>query len=169
MRTTISPPRCAAAREARDRRAEWVALHALGMLWAARDYERAAQLPTRCSRARADYRRSALIAHSLNRVGNWYVNREDPHAGIPYHEEALAIFERVEDQRGVAETVDLLAMAHHIAGMQGTAVHLYERAVMLFRRSRGSPRIGQRAGRGLGVRAEPSRVCRSGADEHAFV
>jgi DNA-binding CsgD family transcriptional regulator len=121
-----------AAREAGHRADEWEALHALGMLWAARDYERAGQ-----------YRRDALevaraigdppmIAHSLNRVGNWYVNREDPHSAIPYHDEALAIFEGVQDRRGVAETVDLLAMAHHIAGEEDTAVHLYERSVALF-------------------------------------
>ncbi len=123
----------ATARESGDRRAQWQALHALGMLWAARDYVRAGQH----RRDALDLARSiddpSLIAHSLNRVGNWYVNREVPHAGIPFHDEALAIFERVEDKRGVAETVDLLAMAHHIAGMQGSAVHLYERSVMLFR------------------------------------
>jgi len=121
-----------AARASGDRRAEWGALHALGMLWAARDYDRAGQ-----------YRRDALevarvvgdpplVAHSLNRVGNWHVNREEPHAGIPHHDEALAIFERADDRRGVAETVDLLAMAHHIAGAQDAAVALYERAVALF-------------------------------------
>lgn len=121
-----------AARGSGDRRAEWTALHALGMLWAARDYERAGQ-----------YRRDALdvaraigdpplVAHSLNRVGNWYVNREDPRSGIPHHDEALAIFERAGDERGVAETVDLLAMAHHIAGTQDMAARLYERSVDLF-------------------------------------
>ena len=75
---------------------------------------------------------SALIARSLNRVGNWFVNREDPHSGIPHHDEALAIFEAAGDQRGVAETVDLLAMTHHIAGAQDTAVALYERSIDLF-------------------------------------
>ncbi len=123
----------AAARESGDRRAQWAAQHALGMLWAARDYDRAAQHRRDALELARSIDDPSLIAHSLNRVGNWYVNREAPHAGIPYHEEALAIFERVEDQRGVAETVDLLAMAHHIAGMQGSAVHLYERSVMLFR------------------------------------
>ena len=120
------------ARDSGDRRAEWVALHALGMLWAARDYERAGRYRREAldvSRAIGD---PPLIAHSLNRVGNWYVNREDPHSGIPHHDEALAIFEHAGDRRGVAETVDLLAMAHHIAGTQDTAVHLYERAVLLF-------------------------------------
>ncbi|MEO8620144.1 MAG: AAA family ATPase [bacterium] len=121
-----------AARAHDDRRAEWSALHALGMLWAARDYERAG----RYRRDALDVARAIgdppLIAHSLNRVGNWFVNREDPHSGIPYHDEALAIFERAADARGVAETVDLLAMTHHIAGAQDVAVPLYERSVELF-------------------------------------
>ena len=121
-----------AAHESNDQRAEWAALHALGMLWAARDYERAG----RYRRDALDVARAIgdppLIAHSLNRVGNWYVNREEPRAGIPSHDEALAIFERAADRRGVAETVDLLAMAHHIAGAQDAAVQLYERSVDLF-------------------------------------
>ncbi|AHG92681.1 protein kinase (plasmid) [Gemmatirosa kalamazoonensis] len=121
-----------AARDAGDRRAEWTALHALGMLWAARDYERAGRYrhdALDVARAIGDDR---LVARSLNRVGNWYVNREDPYAGIPHHDEALAIFERVDDRRGVAETVDLLAMAHHVGGAEVTAGALYERSVALF-------------------------------------
>jgi DNA-binding CsgD family transcriptional regulator/tetratricopeptide (TPR) repeat protein len=120
------------AKRAGDRRAEWDALHALGMLWAARDYDRAGA-----------YRRDALevaraigdddcIARSLNRVGNWLVNREAPSAGRPFHEEALALFEQNDDRRGVAETVDLLAMTDHVAGRQAEAVAMYERSVELF-------------------------------------
>jgi len=121
-----------AARADGDRRAQGVALHALGMLWAARDYDRAGRYRREAlemARATDDQK---LVASSLNRVGNWFVNREDPHSGIPYHNEALAMFEQADDRRGVAETVDLLAMANHIAGAQDTAVQLYERSVALF-------------------------------------
>ncbi len=122
----------AAARHTGDRRTEWIALHALGMLWAARDYDRAGryrQDALEVARAIGD---PALIARSLNRVGNWFANREEPHSAIPHHNEALAIFEQVADARGVAETVDLLAMAHHVAGAQETATTMYERSVELF-------------------------------------
>ena len=51
---------------------------------------------------RAPSATSALVARSLNRVGNWHVNLEEPQAGLPHHEEALAIFERLGDRRGVA-------------------------------------------------------------------
>jgi DNA-binding CsgD family transcriptional regulator len=121
-----------AARAGSDRVTEWRALHALGMLWAARDYERAGGY----RRDALDVARAigdpALVARSLNRVGNWYVNRDDPRSGIPFHDEALATFERLDDSRGVAETVDLLALANHIAGAQDAAVPLYERSVALF-------------------------------------
>ena len=121
-----------AARADGDRRAQGVALHALGMLWAARDYDRAGRYRREALEVARATNDQTLVARSLNRVGNWYVNREDPHSGIPYHNEALAMFEQMDDRRGVAETVDLLAMANHIAGAQDTAVRLYERSVGLF-------------------------------------
>lgn len=120
------------ARTAGDRRAEWNALYALGLLWAARDYSRA-----------GEYRRAALtvaralgdeqlVARSLNRVGNWHVNLDEARDGLPYHEEALSLLERLGDRPGIAETVDLIAMAHHVAGDQGAAAAYYERSVELF-------------------------------------
>ncbi|MEP6731446.1 MAG: AAA family ATPase [bacterium] len=121
-----------AARAANDASAEWIALHALGMLWAARDYGRAGRFRHEALEVARTIGDSQLIAHSLNRIGNWYVNREEPQSGIPYHDEALAIFERAGDRRGVAETVDLLALAHHTAGTQDAAVQLYKRSIALF-------------------------------------
>lgn len=121
-----------AARADGDRRTEWVALHALGMLWAARDYERAGRYRHEALAVARSVGEPTLVARSLNRVGNWYINKEDPRSGIPYHDEALTMFERADDRRGVAETVDLLAMANHMAGAQDAAVPLYERSVALF-------------------------------------
>ena len=113
-------------------RLEWEALHALGMLWSARDYQRAGELRREAlgvSRVLGD---DSLVARSLNRVGNWHVNLDEPQAGLPHHQEALAIFERLGNQAGVAETVDLIAMAHHVAGAQREAAAHYERSVSLF-------------------------------------
>jgi DNA-binding CsgD family transcriptional regulator len=121
------------ARAADDVRTEWNALHALGMLWAARDYTRAGEY----RRAALDVSRrigdGTLIARSLNRVGNWHINVEEPRAGLPYHEEALAIFEAAGDAGGVVETVDLIAMVHHCAGDERAAGNNYERSISLFR------------------------------------
>ena len=122
----------ARARATDDRRAEWSALHALGMLWSARDYSRAGEY----RRAALDVARAIgdgpLIGRSLNRVGNWHVNLDNPRAGLPYHEEALAIFEGASHAAGVAETLDLIAMAHHIAGVQRLASEHFARSVDLF-------------------------------------
>jgi DNA-binding CsgD family transcriptional regulator len=122
----------ARARAARDTRAEWEALHALGMLWAARDYSRAGEFrrdALAVSRAIGD---ELLVARSLNRIGNWYVNLDEPRSGLPHHEEALRIFERTGNQSGVAETTDLIAMTYHTGGEQQAAAKTYERSVALF-------------------------------------
>jgi DNA-binding CsgD family transcriptional regulator len=120
------------ARAASRRRDEWDALHALGMLWAARDYARAGEYRREALSVARSLEDESLVARSLNRIGNWHVNLEEPRAGLPHHEEALAIFERLGDEGGVAETVDLIAMAHHIAGEERAAGECYERSLALF-------------------------------------
>ncbi|HKH93711.1 MAG TPA: LuxR C-terminal-related transcriptional regulator, partial [Gemmatimonadaceae bacterium] len=120
------------ARATGEQRRAWEALHALGLLWAARDYARAGEYRREAlgvARAIGD---GSLVARSLNRVGNWHVNLEEPQAGLPHHEEALGIFEQLGDQRGVAETVDLIGMAHHVAGDQRAAAASFERSVAMF-------------------------------------
>lgn len=145
------------ARDAGDRAAAWLALHSLGLLWAARDYERAGQYRRDALALARSLDDPSLIARSLNRVGNWYVNREDPQSGIPYHDEALAIFERAQDRHGVAETVDLLAMSHHVAGTEDKAVMMNERAIGLF------TELGDRRGLGNAL----SVLLVSGSSHHA--
>jgi DNA-binding CsgD family transcriptional regulator len=122
----------ARARSAKDANAEWDATYALGMLWAARDYERAGEYRREALRVARALGNESLVARSLNRIGNWYVNLEEPLEGLPYHQEALAIFERLSDTSGVAETVDLIAVAYHVAGLQRAAAEHYERSVALF-------------------------------------
>lgn len=122
----------ARARAESNQRVEWEALHALGMLWAARDYNRAGEYRRDALGVARSIGDESLVARSLNRVGNWHVNLEEPNAGLPHHEEALAIFERLGDTAGVAETVDLIAMAHHIGGNEPRAAISYERSVTLF-------------------------------------
>jgi len=120
------------ARAAGNRRAEWEALHALGMLWAARDYSRAGDFRRQALDVSRSLDDGSLVARSLNRVGNWHVNLDEPTAGLPHHEEALAIFETLGDQGGIAETVDLIAMAHHVAGDQRAATVCFDRSIALF-------------------------------------
>ncbi|HEY6410476.1 MAG TPA: tetratricopeptide repeat protein, partial [Ktedonobacteraceae bacterium] len=76
---------------------------------------------------------SATVAHSLNRLGNWYLNVEQPHEALRCHQEALTTFGRLNDRHGLAETLDLLGMASYLSGdlIQSTAY--YQQAVALFR------------------------------------
>ncbi len=122
------------AREAGDQRLEWQVLLDLGLLWAARDYQQTGayyQQALTLARAIGD---PTSIARSLNWVGNWHMNLEQPIEGQRCHEEALALFERANDQHGLAETLDLLGMAYGLAGDLRRSIAAYERAVALFRK-----------------------------------
>lgn len=121
------------AQRAADPTAEWYALLALGELWASRNYRQTGEyLRQALDLARASIDPTSL-AQSLNRVGNWYVNIEEPNVGLRYHQEALTIFRALDDQAGLAATFDLIALAHFVLDNKlQSAAHL-ERAIALFR------------------------------------
>ncbi|MEO7999286.1 MAG: helix-turn-helix transcriptional regulator, partial [Gemmatimonadaceae bacterium] len=119
------------ARVGSRQRDAWEALHALGMLWAARDYARAGEYRREALVQARVIGDASLIARSLNRVANWHVNLEQPAPALRGHAEALELFESLGDRRGVAETVDLLAMTHFVAGNMSESSRIYERAVAL--------------------------------------
>lgn len=123
-----------AARAAGDRGAEWQGLLDLGFLWLARDHERA-----------GDYFRQALdlashmddqkrLAQSLNRMGNWYANMDQPRQAQEFHQRALAVFRELDDQSGIAETLDLLAVVTFFAGDRRRAVAAFEEAATYYRK-----------------------------------
>jgi predicted ATPase len=121
------------ARAAHDQQTEWQALLDLGLLWASRNYAQTGayyKQALNLARAMGD---PAIVAHSLNQIGNWHVNIEQPGNALRLHEEALAVFERLADQHGIAETLDLLGMACSQAGDTRRAAEVYERAITLFR------------------------------------
>ncbi|HEV2659863.1 MAG TPA: tetratricopeptide repeat protein, partial [Ktedonobacteraceae bacterium] len=120
-----------AAYEAHDGVAEWQSLLDLGALWAERDYQQTGAYFRRAierARALADPK---LLAHSLNRLGNWYLNVEQPHEALRYHQEALATFQTLSDRRGKASTLDLLGMASLLAGDLLQSAAYYEQAIAL--------------------------------------
>src|SRR5439155_21738164 len=111
------------AQQAKDFNAEWQALIDLGFLWAQRDYT---QTGTYFQQALALARQMddpITLAHSLNRLGNWHLNIEQPREALQYHQEALALFQQGHDQHGLAETYDLLGMTDFSGGdlVQGAA------------------------------------------------
>jgi DNA-binding CsgD family transcriptional regulator len=122
-----------AAHEAHDDVAEWQSLLDLGFLWAGRDYQQTGAYFRRAiERARAQAS-PKLLAHSLNRLGNWHANVEQPLEALHYHQEALAVFQEVQDQHGVAETLDLLGMASWLGGDLVQSAAYYRQVVALFR------------------------------------
>ncbi|HJS28162.1 MAG TPA: adenylate/guanylate cyclase domain-containing protein [Anaerolineales bacterium] len=123
----------ALGREEGNDRIVWQASLDLGQLWAARDYSRAEPYLIEALAIARRLGDPEALAHSLNRMGNWYVNAERPHEGLVYHEEALKIFEEVSDQHGIANTLDLLGMATYLGGDIVKSADFWQRATSSFR------------------------------------
>ena len=121
------------ARDDDDRRAEWEASLALGLLWSSRDYEQAGRFFRQALKLARRLADPAAVAHSLNRLGNWRVNAEPPRGAERYHQEALALFRSLDDRRGLAETLDLLGMATCMAGDVRRGVAYFQKASEAFR------------------------------------
>jgi len=121
------------AQKGGDRREAWQLLLDLGRLWAARDYVRSGDYFRRALTLARVLDDPAALAHSLNRVGNWHLNMDEPHEALSCHKEALAVFEHLGDVRAVAETCDLLGVAYALSDDQLKGVSHFERSVALFR------------------------------------
>ncbi len=120
---------------------EWRSLMALGLLWAGRDYSRAGEWFQQAATQASALADPALQAHSLNRLANWFVNTGRTGDGIQTHQEALNIFEVQQNQPGIAETLDLLSMAHGLHGDAVSAVNHSGRAIKLFRAQGNTPSL----------------------------
>jgi DNA-binding NarL/FixJ family response regulator len=122
----------AQARAAHDRQSEWQTLLDLGLLWAGRDYLRSRDYYQRVLELARTLDQPALLAHSLNRLGNWYTNADQPQDGQQHHQQALAIFDALGERHGRAATLDLLAIAACVGGNLVQMVVYYRQAVELF-------------------------------------
>src|SRR5207248_1351330 len=113
-----------------DRRAEWQTLIDLGFLWAERNYARTGDFYRRASELASALDDPLLHARSLNRLGNWLTNVGRADEALSAHLEALALFTANGDDRGEAETLDLLGMTYGLAvgDMVASAAH-YDRAI----------------------------------------
>jgi DNA-binding CsgD family transcriptional regulator/tetratricopeptide (TPR) repeat protein len=111
-----------AARGAGNRQEEWQALVALGALWTWRDYATTGSYfrdALELARTMSD---ASTIARSLNRVGNWHLNQEEPVRAMELHRDALATFQQLADRPAVADTLSLLSMSSYLGGdlLRGT-------------------------------------------------
>jgi DNA-binding CsgD family transcriptional regulator len=120
------------SRSAGESRAEWEALLHLGMLWAGRDYERSGEYYRHAFELARTLDNPSITAHSLNRVGNWHLNVERPQEALAHHQQALRIFQELDDRPGIAETLDLLGMASYLGGDLPRGTEYYRQAVALF-------------------------------------
>lgn len=123
----------ARAKGSGDRRRQWRALRDLGFLWMARDYDKTGDYLERALDLARSLEDAELLAHSLNRLGNWLANVGQVTQALAYHEEALAIFEKRRDKRGTAVTLDLIATTLGIMGNAAQSAAFYRRALPLFR------------------------------------
>ncbi len=121
-----------AARTKHDRAAEWQSAIDLGFLWAQRDYTRAETWFRQALILAQALEDPVLHARSLNRIGNWHLNVEQPQEALRYHREALAIFQQLHDARGIAETLDLLGMTSYLGGDLSGGTAYYQQAIALF-------------------------------------
>ena len=117
-----------------DQRGVWQSLIDLGALWAALDYDHSMAYVEQALACARDIDDPSVIAETLNRLGNCYINGERFGEGIEAHQEALSIFESIDDSDGIAATLDLLGVAHVLASDTATGVEYYRKAIPLLRR-----------------------------------
>jgi len=121
------------ARQTQDGLMEWQSLLDIGFWWAGHDYAQAGGWFRRSLDLAPGLADPKLHARSLNRFGNWLVNTGRVADGLHTHQEALGIFETLQDQEGMAETFDLLGMANGIYGDTVQAVEQYDHAIASLR------------------------------------
>ncbi len=122
------------------RRAEWQLLLDLGQLWTSRSYERtgsyyqqALALARRLNDGAAGTPpQPAPLAHTLNRMGNWYLNLGQPQEALGCHLEALTIFQTLDDATGLAQTFDLLGLMLYLGGNPVQGAAYLQQAIALF-------------------------------------
>ncbi len=112
---------------------EWQSLLAIGFLWTGHDYERAGDWFRQALALAETLGDPTLRARSLNRLGNWLQNTGQIHAGLEAHQEALRLFELLDDKQGMAETLGQLGMAYYFSGDPARGVQeFFGRALELF-------------------------------------
>jgi tetratricopeptide (TPR) repeat protein len=129
------------AHAAGERHVEWRALLDLGKLWASRDYNQTRDYFEQALELARRMDNPAVLAGSLNWMGNWHTNAEDPLRAVEYHQEALKISEGSGDRRDLANTLDLLGIAYLLGGDLTASVRYYDRAIALFRELDDRPRL----------------------------
>lgn len=124
------------ARASGDRWLEWQATLELGRLWAARDYGRSRDLFVRAHDLAEALGDELALARSLNRLGSWHMNVDEPGEAIALHRRALdklaARDPDPETLREVAVTHDLMAVAHSVLYQVEPAFEHFAEAIAVY-------------------------------------
>ena len=122
------------ARAAQDRPLEWQSMESIGFLWTGHDYEQAGKWFRQALALAEELADPALHAQSLNSLGNWLQNTGRIQEGLEAHQEALRIFEAQADNQRMAQTLELLGMAHFFMGDPASGVKdFFGRVIKLYR------------------------------------
>jgi tetratricopeptide (TPR) repeat protein len=122
------------AQQAHDQTMAWQSLLDLGSLWTGLDYTEAGEYLDRALALARTTKDPLILARTLNRVGNWQMNLEEPLKGLEHHREALSLFQASSDQRGLAETLDFLGVASLMSGDLLASADYYAQAIALAHR-----------------------------------
>lgn len=120
------------ARRARDRAQEWACLLDLGGLWMGLGYELAGEHLRRALEVAEALEDPQALGTTLNRLGNWLLNRGEEEAGIALHHRALEVLEGGADPAGTAGALDQLGFALYMRGDMIGGEAPYRRAAELF-------------------------------------
>ena len=124
---------CEAAQQLHDGANEWQSSLALGVLWAKRDYQRSGEWLQRALELAQSLADPRLQAYTLNHMGSRFTFVAEPTEALQCHRRALAIFQQVNDRKGIAETLDLLGLLHYGGGDLNEGRIYCEQAVDLLR------------------------------------
>jgi tetratricopeptide (TPR) repeat protein len=113
--------------------AKWQSLLNLGMLWASRDYHQTGEFYQQALELARSWDEPDYLARSLNRMGNWYMNADQPYEAVKYHHEALSIFTDRKNQQEIANTLDLLGISYGIGADIPKGFDYMSRAIEAYR------------------------------------
>jgi tetratricopeptide (TPR) repeat protein len=116
-----------------DMVAKWQSLLNLGMLWASRDYHQTGEFYQQALELARSWDEPDYLARSLNRMGNWYLNADQPYEAVKYHHEALSIFNDRQDKLEIANTLDLLGISYGIGADIPKGFDYMTRAIEAYR------------------------------------
>ncbi len=121
------------ARRSGEQQVEWRAYLDLGRLWTSRDYKQAREYFEAALELARHTGDPASLADSLNWMGNWHANDENPSRAVEHHQKALYIFKELGDRRELANSLDLLALTSLLGSDLNTRVRYYDQAITLYR------------------------------------